>query len=503
MAPWIKDEVQYYDHQIDGVRQMIQMRNFLCADDMGLGKSLQALTVAAADVFRGWCEKILVVAPVTLKSNWLDEHEKFTGIPATVLGQKPDPKNPERLKAMTPTERSKQIEEFAGQDGPRTLIVNYEQVLKHLTELNGLEFDIVIFDEAHYLKNPKAKRTQACHKLRARRFFALTGTPMLNQVNELWGILHVLDPVAFPKYWTFVNRYCVFGGWQDKQIIGVKNEKELTTKLKSLMIRRLKSEVLDLPEVQYIQKKIDLSPEQQRLYDKVVDELEIQIEGLNSPSEIDNALTKLLRLKEICGTTLKFTGKDDSAKLDQAVEDAMEILKSGHKIVVFTQFRDVQAAFQERLDKEIQAYTKSLPPSRKPAFGDAFDMWELNGDIPQPDRQPIVKEWGNDPKPGVITCMLQVAGVGLNMTKARHALFLDKLWGPGLNQQAVDRLHRIGQSETQSVQIIEYLCKGTVETRVEQVLRTKTKLFGTIVNDVDFKKKLLQALREKEREDAA
>ena len=269
------------------------------------------------------------------------------------------------------------------------------------------------------------------------------------------------------------------------------------------MLRRLKSEVLDLPEVQTIQKKIDLSPEQQRLYDKVVDELEIQIEGLNSPSEIDNALTKLLRLKEICGTTLKFTGKDDSAKLDQAVEDAMEILKSGHKIVVFTQFRDVQAAFQERLDKEIQAYTKSLPPSRKPAFGDAFDMWELNGDIPQPDRQPIVKEWGNDPKPGVITCMLQVAGVGLNMTKARHALFLDKLWVPGLNQQAVDRLHRIGQSETQSVQIIEYLCKGTVETRVEQVLRTKTKLFGTIVNDVDFKKKLLQALREKEREDAA
>lgn len=484
MEPWIKDEVQYYDHQVDGIRQMIRMRNFLLADEMGLGKSLQAITVGAADIARGWGEKILVIAPVTLKTNWSDEYDKFTGIPHMIFGQSIDPKRPDRLKALTPKERVTQLEEFAAQTGPRTLIANYEQVPKHLTDFNKIGFDILIFDEAHYLKNPKAKRTQACHKIRARRVFALTGTPMLNQVNELWGILHMLDPVAFPRYWSFVNRYCVFGGYQDKQIVGVKNEKELTQKLKSLMIRRLKKDVLDLPDVQYIKKRVDLTDAQRKVYDKVVSDMEIEIVGKDDPDEIENALTKLLRLKQICGTLLNFTGKDESAKLDLAVEDAIEIMKSGHKVIVFTQFRDVQEAFCQRIDK--------LAPE--------FDIWELNGDVKQHDRQPIVKEWSDHDRPGAIVCMLQVAGVGLNMTAARHIQFLDKLWVPGLNQQAVDRAHRIGQDETQPVQVIEYLCKGTVETRVEQVLTTKSKLFGTIVNDVDFKKKLLEALAARNEE---
>lgn len=494
LEPWLKDDIEFFDHQVDGVRQMIGMRNFLLADEMGLGKSLQAITVAAADIKRQYAEKIIVVAPVTLKGNWADEFDKFTSIPAVVFGQRPDPKNPERFKNMTPIQRSEQLEDFAfNMSGPRALICNYEQINKHLTELNRIGFDIVIFDEAHYLKNHKAQRTKACHKIQARRYFALTGTPMLNQVNELWGILHLIDRGAYPKYWSYVNRYCVFGGYQDKQIIGVKNEKELTQRLQSVMIRRLKKDVLDLPDVQTIIKRVDLSDAQRKLYDQAETELELPVVGQADPSEIENALTKLLRLKQICGTTLPFTGKDDSAKLDLAVEDALEVLKSGHKIVVFTQFRSVQAAFMDRLEKEIDSYRKQLGQSTDP-----FDIWELNGDIAQHDRQPTVKEWAADPKPGAIVCMLQVAGVGLNMTAARYGMFLDKLWVPGLNQQAIDRLHRIGQDETQPVQILEYHMKGTVETRVEYILKTKSKLFGTIVNDTDFKKKLIEALRRKE-----
>lgn len=481
MEPWLKDEVQFYEHQITGVRQMMTMRNFLLADDMGLGKSLQAITVSVGDVIRGWAEKILVVAPITLKGNWSDEFDKFTGIPHVILGQAIDPKNPERLKSLSPAKRTEQLQEFADMTGPRALITNYEQINKHLTDLNKIGFDIAIFDEAHYLKNPNAQRTKACHKIRANRYFMLSGTPMLNQVHELWGLLHLIDPVGYPKFWTFKNRYCVFGGFQDKQVIGVKNEKELQERLNSVMIRRLKKDVLDLPEVQTIVKKIDLSDQQRKLYDKVLSELEIPIVGQADPSEIENALTKLLRLKQICGTTMAFTGEDDSAKLDVAVEDAMEILANGNRLIVFTQFRDVQEAFCSRLDKAMP----NVP------------IWELNGDVPKHERQPYVKEWSSHPKAGAIVCMLQVAGVGLNMTAARHMQFLDKLWTPGMNQQAVDRAHRIGQSETQPVQVLEYHMKGTVETRVEQVLKTKSKLFGTIVNDADFKQKLLAALQGK------
>ena len=333
-----------------------------------------------------------------------------------ILGQAIDPKNPERLKSLTPAKRAAQLEEFANIAGPRVLIVNYEQVDKHLTDLNKIGFDIVIYDEAHYLKNPQAKRTKACHRLRGSRYFLLTGTPMLNQVHELWSLLHLIDPVGYPKFWTFKNRYCVFGGFQDKQVVGVKNEKELLERLNSVMIRRLKSEVLDLPEVQYIIKKIDLSEAQKKLYDRVMSELEIPMAGQADPSEIENALTKLLRLKQICGTTLAFTGVDDSAKLDMAVEDAVEILSNRNRLIVFTQFRDVQEAFCDRLDK---------------AMPDA-PIWELNGDVPQYDRQPYVRDWSNHTKAGAIVCMLQVAGVGLNMTAARHMQFL---------RQALDSRH--------------------------------------------------------------
>jgi len=481
LEPFVKDEIEYYDHQIDGIRQMIKMRNFLLADDMGLGKSLQALTVACADIKRGWAEKILVVCPINLKTNWSEEIEKFTRLPYMILGQAVHPKDPERLVSLSPKKREEQLAEFANWTGPKVLIANYEQASKHLVEWNKIAFDIVIFDEAHYLKNPKAARTKACHKISYNRVFPLTGTPQLNQVDELWGILHLIDRGAYPNYWKFVNRYCVFGGYEGKKIVGVKNEKELTRNLQAIMIRRLKKDVLDLPEVQIIQKKISLNDKQQKLYDQVADELQLDRYDLADPEEIENALTKLLRLKQICGSTFTFTQEDSSAKLDVAVEDAVEILRSGEKLVVFTQFRDILELFCRRLD----------------AAAPQFDIWELHGDVPTYNRQKVVREWGNHKKPAAIVCGLQVAGIGLNMTAASHGQFLDKLWVPGLNQQAIDRLHRIGASETQPIQIIEYLMKGTVETRVEAVLKTKNKLFNTIVNEPDFKRSLLAMIRKR------
>ena len=468
LEPYIKDDIQYYPHQIEGIRELARRRSFLLADDMGLGKSLQALTIFGIDVFRGWAETALVVCPVTLKGNWADEIEKFTSFFYTVL-------------EGTPTQRNKQILEFAEQLGPKILIVNYEQVVAHQKALDKLMFDVAIFDEAHYLKNPKAKRTQACLEVYSRRSFMLTGTPMLNHVNELWSILHRIDPVAYPAYWPFVNRYAVFGGYKDKQIVGVKNEKELTERLQGVMLRRLKSEVLNLPDVQIIERRVDLHPEQRKLYQEVIEELRLPRVDQADPDEIENALTKFLRLKQICGTTFPFTGEDISSKLDLAVNDDLELLENGHRVVVFTQFRDVQSCYVSRL------------------AGNDVPIFELHGDIKKPDRVRHVKEWGMTKEPGVLVCMIQVAGIGLNMTAARHGSFIDELFVPGLNQQAIDRLHRIGQSEdeTQPVQIRKYICRNTIENRVQQILRTKSKLFGQIVEtDPDWKRKLYAAITE-------
>jgi SNF2 family DNA or RNA helicase len=455
----------YYPHQIDGIRLLARRRSFLLADDMGLGKSLQAITVFVIDVVRGWGDKMLVVAPVTLKGNWADELTKFTRIQFMVL-------------EGAPKKRQEQLEEFDALVGPKVLIVNYEQVKPHLAQLNKMRFDVVSFDEAHYLKNPKAQRTKACLDLRARRFFCLTGTPMLNHVNELWPLLHIIDPEAYPNYWTFLKRYAVFGGYKDKQIVGVKNEKELTERLQGVMLRRLKKDVLDLPDVLYTERRIDLSPEQQKLYRSVLDEMKLERFDSDQPDDIENALTRFLRLKQICGTTFEFTNEDISTKLDLAIDDAAEMLANGHHIIVFTQFRPVLACYARRM-KEL-----------------GYPVYQLHGDVPKPDRVPIVNAWGAD-KPGVIVCMLQVAGVGLNMTAARHLQMVDKLFVPGLNQQAIDRAHRIGASETQPVQVLEYICRGTIENRVNQINKVKSKLFGEIVeSDPDWKRKLVKALME-------
>lgn len=471
LEPFIKDEVEYYRHQVEGIRHLIKLKSWLLGDDMGLGKSIQALTVFGADVFRGWAKTCLIVCPLSLKENWADEIEKFTRFPYTVL-------------QGTPAQRNKQLLDFYVEKDPRILIVNYEQVTAHQDFLDKIRFDVAIFDEAHYLKNPKAKRTKACLDVYSHRSFMLTGTPMLNHVNELWAILHRIDPAGYPKYWSFLQRYAVFGGYKDKQIVGVKNETELTERLQSVMLRRLKKDVLDLPEVQYVERRVDLSKAQRKLYDGVVEELKLQRVGEEDPDNIENALTKFLRLKQICGTTFSFTNEDDSTKLDLATEDAIELIENGHRIIVFTQFRDVLACYAKRMEE------LDVP------------VYQLHGGVKQEERQGIVKQWSLSEKPGVIVCMLQVAGVGLNMTAARHLQFLDKLFVPGLNRQAVDRAHRIGQDTTQPVQVLEYICRNTIENRVNQILRTKSKLFGEIVeSDPDWKRKLYKALMEMDEDD--
>lgn len=469
IAPWIKDDIVFYPHQVDGIRELARRKSFLLADDMGLGKTLEALAIFAIDVYRGWIKSAIVICPASLKGNWADEIEKFTGFPFIVL-------------EGDETERTKQLVEFMGIEGPKILIVNYEQVISHQETLDAFMFDVAMFDEAQYLQNPEAKRTEACLNVYSRRSFMLSGTPMLNHVPNLWAILNRIG--AYPGgYFAFVNRYAVFGGYKNKQVVGVKNEAELTERLQNVMLRRLKKDVLDLPDVQMIDRKVDLYPEQQTLYDEVKNDLKLTRWDMTNPDDIENALTKFLRLKEICGSTFKFTNEDVSSKLDLATLEDIQLLENGHKIVVFTQFRDMQDCYNTRMNK----LAKDTP------------IWQINGDVPPTSRSEVVKQWTQTVQPGILLCTFKTAGVGLNMTASRHASFLDKTFVPGLNQQAIDRLHRIGADLTQSIQVRDYQARNTIEARVNQILKTKATIFGMIVEtDPLWKKKLVEALLEED-----
>jgi len=480
LEPWIPDSIDYYDHQISGIRRMYQMQNFILSDEMGLGKTLQALTVFAMDVITNRGGTALVICPVTLKGNWVDELKNFTKFPFVVLGQK---EINGKIKILNRDSRNIQLAEYFALPEPKVLIVNYEQIQTHIKILNQLNFHVKIFDEAHYLKNPEAKRTKACLAVRTKRTFILTGTPMLNHIPDLWSLLHMINPRKWSSYWVYINRYAVYGGFQDKQIIGVKNEKELKDILQQVMIRRLSKDVLNLKEPRFIPRKVDLHPEQQKLYDQLQEENMVDIDSLTT-MEIENALTKFLRHKQICCTTATLLGseKDFSFKLDLAASDAKELVENGFRVGAFTQFRQGIVSFKKRL------HELNIP------------TWEIHGGVPKQLRTGVIKDWGNSSEPGVLICQSMVAGLGLNMTAGRHCLLLDKLFVPGLNKQIIKRFDRIGSDETQAVEVYEYICRGTIENRIEQILKIKDRLSDDIVEIEDYKRKLLALLAKKEEE---
>ena len=464
----IQDETTYYRHQVEGVRLMARMTSFLLADDMGLGKSLEALTVAAIDFEKGYAERVLVVGPSFLKWNWADEIEKFTHFTYEVY-------------EGDPRQRALQRENFE-QD---ILVIGYEQASNDLAELLKMEWDIVIVDEAHYVKERTSKRTKAVHALSAvaQRTFLLTGSPVLNRPNELWSLLHIINPERFKKYWSFVYRYCVMGGWKGKQIVGVKNKAELRTILAEVMIRRLKSEVLDLPDKEIIEVFVDLEKTVQRpAYDEIDKELMLVIPGDPTPMEIENAMVKMLRHKQVCATPYAIGLPDKSTKLDRLIELIDEKVNGdpAEPVVVYTQFRPVMEAVVQRCEKA------------------GFPVWQIHGDLKRLKTNSIAvaKEWSESETPGVLCVMLQMSQ-GMNLTAAKIAFFVDRLYVPKLNEQAEDRLHRIGASKTQPVQIVVLIARKTVEQRISQILRGKVKLFKTLVeNPVEWKRALLKALSE-------
>lgn len=465
LEPLLKDEIVFHDWQVDGVRKLVFMPSFLLADEMGLGKSLQALTVFVHDVFMGYSQSCIIVCPPTLIGNWCNEIEKFTRIPYFILDGSPE-------------KRTQTLVDFAHVTGPKILITNYEKISKHVKVLNALHFDAGIFDEAHYMKGFDSQRTTACHELLNGRSMLLTGTPMLGHVSDLWGLMKKIDPNGTPEYWTFINRYAVFGGYRDKQIIGIKNERHLRERMAKIMLRREAKDHLKLDEPYIISRFVNLDPEQRLIYDRIKSDMKSERPGDELDEDIKFDIVKNTRLKQAASNTLSFNGQDISPKLDLCMDDDAEIFENGQKVIVFTQFIEMKECYEARHRKR---------------HGDKVPIFALSGSVPDAKRQPIVNQWSAVKGPAVIVCMIQVAGIGLNMVASHNIAMLDKLYVPGLNDQAIGRANRLGQ--THPVTVREYRARDTVEGRVEVINKTKRRLFSrTIGNSPDWKKHLREKL---------
>lgn len=458
-----------YLYQREGVEWLRRRRSGILADEPGLGKSLQVLVDFANVRQHRPDARTLLVAPNLVIYKWAErEVSKWTNFSVEVA-------------SGTAKQRTAAIEANAD-----ITIIAYDNLDREKDLLNTRGFYNLIFDESHYIKNPgtdkkPVKRTRAAFALRGARRILLTGSPLLNRVGELWPQLFMVDPVQFPDYWRFINRYAVFGGYKGKQIIGTQNVRELRERMAPLMLRRLAKDLGDqIPPRINIPIYVDLHPEQRKVYEQARKELKIEFEG-EVTHEFDNPLTKFMRLRQISNTLASVGGPDISAKLDRAV-DLVDEIGSDHKIVIFSGDIATLHAMRERLEK---------CGIRAPILAGTVDGKTTNART----RQPIIDAFQDNREPRVLLASHGVAREGIDLYAAHYAILLDKMWVPQLQEQEFRRLQRTGQTADKVI-IYEIFSKKTVEARVEKILYAKEQTFEALIEQNDLKELLVRNAKE-------
>jgi superfamily II DNA or RNA helicase len=416
----------------------------LLADDMGLGKTLQTLSAITALIAlsTGARRPSLVICPASVAHNWRREAQKFV----------PDLK----VVVIEGGEKRKQI--LAHLEDYDLAIENFALVRRDVEVLAKKEFLAIAIDEAQAIKNPSADITQAVKQLNARHRIALTGTPIENRLTDLWSIIDFSVPGylgSLPAFERMVKD-------QDAEIL----HKMLRARVRPLILRRLKREVTpELPE--RIEERLDceMTDGQKNVYLAEVKRTRLLLDGVTDASQLTGEkrvqmLAALTRLRQICcePTLVDLPGRS-SGKIEELMELIPELLESGHKVLLFSQFvrmlELIRARFEER-----------RIPHRI-----------LTGQTP--DRMAVVDAFESDPTPSVFLISLKAGGTGLNLTSASHVVLFDPWWSPALEAQAIDRSHRIGQDKT--VVAIRMVTKGTLEERILELQERKRHLSRDIL----------------------
>ena len=416
-----------FEFQHAGALEMLRRGNALLADDMGLGKTLQAIACLAIIVW----SRVLIVCPHAVKIHWTRELRRWLGDDFSI-------------KIICGT-RDK-IDDAA------VTVINYDIVKFYAADLRRVDWDALIIDEAHYLKNPKAQRTIAVFgsapaanrlavaPIQAKRVWALTGTPLENRPIELWPLIKRLDPAIFPRKDRFERRYCdarmTAFGWD---VSGAKNLTELQTILRStIMIRRTKAQVL--PQLPPKRRQIlPLQPAGAKLIKLLGQEREFfDTEGFKQS-------IKTLSYKSGFGDAHLATIRREIGllKCDAVIAHLRECLEQSEKIICF-------------------CYHKAVAAALKDAFGDAAVKYV--GDTSPKEKQIAVDRFMADKAVRVFIGNIDAAGTGITLTAASAVVFAEISWNPMKNVQAEDRAHRIGQTDSVLIQYIVW--DGSVESYI-------------------------------------
>ena len=433
------------------------------ADDMGLGKTIQLiaflLNLKQQDLLT---KPTLLVCPTSVINNWEREVKKFAPKLNTLIHHGSDR---EQGKTFAKTAKDKQL-----------VITSYALVQRDLKTLSGIEWQGIVLDEAQNIKNPSAKQSQAVREIPAGFRIALTGTPVENRLTELWSILDFLNPGFLGNRNFFQKRFAVpIEKYGDRESLNI-----LRSLTQPFILRRLKTDkniIEDLPEKQEMNVFCGLSAEQAELYQQLVDNSLSEIEDSEGIKRRGLILTLLLRLKQLCNhpellgdtkvSQLKLDTEhfgDRSGKLLRLEEMLEETVAEGDRSLIFTQFSEWGKILKPYLENKLNE-----------------EVMFLYGSTRREARQEMVDRFQNEPNgPKIFILSLKAGGTGLNLTRANHVFHVDRWWNPAVENQATDRAFRIGQKR--NVQVHKFVCTGTLEERISDIIESKKELAEQTVN---------------------
>ena len=425
------------EHQKEAIEKLVRNKKFILADDMGLGKTTSTI-IAALET---GAKKVLIVCPASLKINWQREIANYS-------------------------DRSVYIAEGKKfSDDHDFVIVNYD-ILKNFhdikekdkSEIMRINFDLVIMDEAHMISNPQAQRTKIANDIasKSNRVWLLSGTPMTSRPMNYYNLLNLVDSPVAMNWMAYAKRYC--NGFQFSvgkrkvwNVTGASNLDELRERTSTHILRRLKEEVLDLPE------KI-ITPVYLRLKSKDYEELMGEyFDWYDQNPEESSSLTiqfgKLMKVRKVIA----------QEKINNTIELAENIIEQGKKVIIFTNFTDT-------LNQIYNHFGKSAV--------------YLDGSCSKFHRQNAVDEFQTNDKIKVFVGNLKAAGVGITLTSAEAVIMNDLSFVPAEHSQAEDRSHRIGQKNSTSVYYP--LFENTIEGAIYDILNRKKKIISTVMGDDMF-----------------
>jgi len=417
---------QPFPFQFDGMAFLMPRHGAVLADEMGLGKSMQAISSIRLLVRLGEARQVLVVCPKGLVSNWIRELADWA---------------PEILVAVIEGDPQRRRWQWSLADVP-VKVANYEVVVRdrELVAELGISFDLVVLDEAQRIKNRSSQTSEAVRALPRRRSWALTGTPVENSADDLVGIFEFVAP-----------------GHLNQRM----SPRAMGAAAADHVLRRTKDKVLkDMPPRLNRDERIELTAEQRETYRRAEEEGVLRLSRMGKEVTIQHVFELVLRLKQICNFD---TATGESAKLDCLEADLEEIHASGKKALVFSQWVETLGRLSDKFTR--------------------FGALEYHGGMSTTARDEAIRRFRHEKQHSVLLLSYGAGAVGLNLQFSEYVFLFDRWWNPAVEDQAINRAHRIGA--VGAVTVTRFLSANTIEERIDEVLRRKRDLSEMILSQAE------------------